>query len=487
MILAAACTGETKTVPSKVGNQIFLWKATHPDYKSSIYLFGTIHTAKKDTMDLAVKQAMDASDNLFLEVDTSNSVNTTEMTEFVKKHGLLPPGKTLKDLVRPGLMKYLKKACEGLGISTQKFERMRPWLAAVLLTSINSALEGSDLEKGKEAWLTWYARKRNMKILSLETSGDQLAIFSGTKPDIEEALLADSVYGVIKDLKYKGSKNKSGIDKTYEQGDLKGLEDYFFSNEMKKSPLAPLMKKLLDDRNIKMVENIIKAAKTPGRYLVAVGAGHYPGKMGILKLLENKGFTITRIPPGGEYTLKMGTSKKAKKRDLWTKITDPLTGVSFSMYGTYDLTKGKQETEIGTVYAKTYQSTNVIWVSVVNIFDFPETVTAATLEPSVKYAFLDSMVIALINEISGKIIYKKNTTVNNLPGIFYKVKIPDGYSNFLTVIHGSIVVIIQTSSIGRFRGKDNRPDLTKKLFNSIKIDDLTKNKKAPVKKNPTHG
>jgi uncharacterized protein YbaP (TraB family) len=54
------------------------------------------------------------------------------------------------------------------------------------------------------------------------------------------------------------------------------------------------IKKLLDDRNMNWIvqmKNIMPETPT----LFVVGAGHLPGKNGVLKLLENEGYTVEPI------------------------------------------------------------------------------------------------------------------------------------------------------------------------------------------------
>lgn len=51
--------------------------------------------------------------------------------------------------------------------------------------------------------------------------------------------------------------------------------------------------RLIDDRNHRMAERLIPLLDR--RLFVAVGAGHLPGEQGILRLLEQRGFTATRV------------------------------------------------------------------------------------------------------------------------------------------------------------------------------------------------
>ena len=53
---------------------------------------------------------------------------------------------------------------------------------------------------------------------------------------------------------------------------------------------------LLDSRNRNWIPVITDATQTHDDIVVAVGAAHLIGDQGILQLLENEGWTITRIP-----------------------------------------------------------------------------------------------------------------------------------------------------------------------------------------------
>jgi len=55
-----------------------------------------------------------------------------------------------------------------------------------------------------------------------------------------------------------------------------------------------LQKRFIDDRNAVMVTNMQKRLKE-GHAFVAVGAAHLPGEKGVLHLLEQRGYRVTRI------------------------------------------------------------------------------------------------------------------------------------------------------------------------------------------------
>ena len=78
---------------------------------------------------------------------------------------------------------------------------------------------------------------------------------------------------------------------------LKKIVDYYekqrlsllYKNSMKS--LGKLKKILVYDRNIRISETITEQINV-GSLFIAVGAGHLPGKYGIIRLLKQKGFTV---------------------------------------------------------------------------------------------------------------------------------------------------------------------------------------------------
>ena len=55
-----------------------------------------------------------------------------------------------------------------------------------------------------------------------------------------------------------------------------------------------IYEKLFFERNIKMTNKILSYLKSSESYFVIVGAGHLIGEKGIVRLLEKKGYEVTR-------------------------------------------------------------------------------------------------------------------------------------------------------------------------------------------------
>jgi hypothetical protein len=71
-----------------------------------------------------------------------------------------------------------------------------------------------------------------------------------------------------------------------------------------------LMTRLLDDRNLRMVDRLVRHLQEEPQlsHLFAVGAAHYPGEVGILPLLQKRGYRLTRID--------LATGEVAMARDV---------------------------------------------------------------------------------------------------------------------------------------------------------------------------
>jgi len=59
--------------------------------------------------------------------------------------------------------------------------------------------------------------------------------------------------------------------------------------------IAPLFRKLFDERNIKMTSKIEGYLNAGGSYFVIVGAGHLIGERGMVELLKSKGYIVEQL------------------------------------------------------------------------------------------------------------------------------------------------------------------------------------------------
>jgi uncharacterized protein YbaP (TraB family) len=84
----------------------------------------------------------------------------------------------------------------------------------------------------------------------------------------------------------------------YVEGNLEVLQDFMLSDINESNPLDIKIKNLiLTDRNYNMTQRISQLiSDNPNtQYFFTIGAGHFYGEDGLIALLENEGFSISRV------------------------------------------------------------------------------------------------------------------------------------------------------------------------------------------------
>ena len=81
----------------------------------------------------------------------------------------------------------------------------------------------------------------------------------------------------------------------WEFSKLQSLQMPGFTPERVQREFAVMEKLMMNDRNQSWIP-VIKAAAAKGSVLVAFGALHLSGEQGVLKLLQDDGYSITRLP-----------------------------------------------------------------------------------------------------------------------------------------------------------------------------------------------
>ncbi len=85
----------------------------------------------------------------------------------------------------------------------------------------------------------------------------------------------------------------------WEKGDAKALDQLVRKAARDNPKLEPIMKKLFDDRNVKMLSKIEKYLQSNQSHFVVVGAGHMVGEKGLVQLLRDKGLKVEQMAKSG--------------------------------------------------------------------------------------------------------------------------------------------------------------------------------------------
>jgi len=290
LLASAAAPGNTLARDSAVDDgkdaslvfgQGLLWKIEGKGIRPS-FLFGTIHAADPAVKELpaVVQKAFDGSEIFVMEV-----VPDAALSDKMRQAMVFSDGHSLKDAVDIHVYDAAVRALSKYSITEQVTNRLKPWAIASTL-SVPEDKTGTPLDQ----WLYQKARKQKKSIFGLETAAEQIAVLNKMSAKDQVDLL-------------KGALNTfDDRHKVYETL----LNDYLDRNiaaifqlsdksaKGSESLAASVEKRIILDRNVRMVKRMLPQLKQ-GSAFIAIGAGHLPGKAGVLSLLQKKGYRVSRV------------------------------------------------------------------------------------------------------------------------------------------------------------------------------------------------
>ncbi len=263
-----------------------LWVAKSGN--ATFYLFGTIHLLKPDADWRAPKiaDAFAQSGTLWLEMAEGTQGQIDQ--SFIWKYGKDPAHPLYTKLSVPERQK-LRAAAQKVGIAPVTFDSLRPWLAALTLSKAPLQQAGYQGEAGVDNQLLNQAKAANKKVLGFETVEQQLRFFADLPPEMELALLTQTIDGID-----AATDQLDQLAGAWLAGDVAALDTMLKGADSAVGDKR-LRKVLLADRNAAWAERIATLAHDGGTHFVAVGAAHLTGTDSLLTLLQRRGFTVARL------------------------------------------------------------------------------------------------------------------------------------------------------------------------------------------------
>ena len=285
LLVAAASARETQAAPP-------IWKIDGE--RGDIYFFGSIHILPPDLawQTPALDEALKAAQKLHFEIDLDEAQNPTVMSGLINRYGFLPAGTTLRGLLAVEYRGKLEQVARSVGLPVAAVDRMRPWLAAITLTSLQAAqqMAGKGAAPnpadtgGVDAKLWNWAKKNGKQRGALETAESQIQLFANLSREQEVQFLvvtlqqseqANVIIGQLLDA--------------WKKGNVKKLDD-ILNRDMDKFPV--LRKALFDDRHANWMPQIETLMRDGGDHVVVVGAAHLVGKGSVIDILRTKGVRV---------------------------------------------------------------------------------------------------------------------------------------------------------------------------------------------------
>ncbi|MGD2074082.1 MAG: TraB/GumN family protein [Gammaproteobacteria bacterium] len=258
-----------------------LWRVEREGSQPS-YVFGTMHSDHPNVVDLAppVQRAFDQAGALILEV-TLDSESLASLSTAL----LMRDGRSLEALVGQEVFGRAVAAMAGHGVPEVLVARMKPWAVAVTLMT-PPARSGLVLDHV----LYRKAVADGKPVEGLETPAEQVALFDSLTLQEQVVLLRDTL-NHLPDIE----RMLIELREAWLQRDLAQLARINEISLRDTDPdiAAAFNQRIIIDRNHRMAERL-EAPLREGNRFIAVGALHLPGSQGLLQLLSERGYRITR-------------------------------------------------------------------------------------------------------------------------------------------------------------------------------------------------
>jgi uncharacterized protein YbaP (TraB family) len=284
LLLASGCS------QPDAKDKLFAWQVESET--ATIVMVGSIHVGKPDFFPLAesLEAAFEVSHMLAVEVDMTDPDVMQKSGVLMMQHGMLPQGTTMQDRLSPELWERVEEYAAANEVNLAMYQMMKPGIAMMVLVLREYQKQGFDPELGIDRHFLDAAREKGKEIRSLETIEDQLDLFFSIDDQLDDVLVAE----FLDQLDEIGPMIDQMIV-LWESGDVEGL-DKFLQDQVGEDPaMVDFYRRLLADRNVAMAEKIDTMLKEEADVFVVVGAGHFAGESGIVKLLEEMGHSVEQM------------------------------------------------------------------------------------------------------------------------------------------------------------------------------------------------
>lgn len=306
-----------------------LWRISGNGLTKDSYLYGTMHLQDKRVFNFSdsLYYYLEKADGYAMEVDLRDFIDsmiqravTDREADFFQDDEeetmAKPSGK--KNAAIDSLLKMVKDKNDPA--SRKKLIRMRE---ALVRMSLKKRDEMSTI---MDAWFYGIARRQGKWLGSVEEVKDQLSLIDEVGFEMNDDALKSSPVEVGRTLE--------SLIQIYRNRDLDAL--YAF---IKPGLGQGEEDRIFIRRNLKMVRSMDSLSRIRSVFF-AVGAAHLPGDSGVIRLLRNKGYTVTPVLSAKNLDPDKYISKLAdvpwmkvedRNKSLWIEM--PTTPSDITMFG----------------------------------------------------------------------------------------------------------------------------------------------------------
>ena len=277
-------------------NAQLLWRVSGNNAKGDSYLFGTHHMAPASVMD-SIKgftPALASVEEMYGEVEMPENPQSPEMVQLTMKYASAPADSTLTKVLTAAQLDSLNTllaSYTGGMLNAKQLDAFKPSMVSTQLAMLQSAKNFPDFNPMQQldTQIQQRAAAANLPVRGLETMEEQFDILMNA-PIMDQV---DDLMEAVRNDSKSGEKAKKLAD-AYMTENLDAISEVLFKDE-DLDPDDPMFKRLFDNRNASWVKKLTTDILPSSKVFVAVGVGHLVGDKGLIKALQEAGYTVTPV------------------------------------------------------------------------------------------------------------------------------------------------------------------------------------------------
>ena len=290
--LAAA---ESARADDLVNADGLLWRIAKPGLAPS-FLFGTIHSTDESALEVARRAAQSIGGSKVLATELGGPfdlVDKANISAATLAKALDRDRDTFEGVIAPENREQIDTFIASLGYPAEFAHHLKPWFLAMLTAApaCETAREARNLPE-VDQFLAQTAKESGVKVVGLETVGEQLDAIAALRPKTAATLLTaaardpgmnDDLYATMLSL-YRESR----------PAEILAVSDAVQGpSAAERAAENEFMRDLLQGRNAVMAERAAPLLASGGAF-IAVGALHLAGKTGLIERFRAMGYAVTR-------------------------------------------------------------------------------------------------------------------------------------------------------------------------------------------------
>ena len=273
-----------------------MWRIEKPGLAPS-YLFGTIHSTDESALEVARRAAEFINGSRVVATELGgpmDSIQKANITAATLAKALDRDHDTFEGAIAPEDRQGIEKFVARVGYPAEFAHHLKPWFLAILtaIPACEAKREALDLPE-VDQFLAQTAKDEGVKVIGLETPGEQLDAIANLRPEVAATLLIlaardpglnDDLYATMLKL-YRESRPAEILAVSDALGGV---------SEIERAAEDEFMRELLLSRNVIMAERAAPLLASGGAF-IAVGALHLAGKTGLIERFRADGYAVTKV------------------------------------------------------------------------------------------------------------------------------------------------------------------------------------------------